>query len=404
MADSALLNAIRATPLPEHTQSSGQGDPFLMAVAQGKEYPNASPIAMQNWSLTSPAFDPTTDLIGSGITKPFTLALSKMAGLKATPLLAGIFTGTKSGLFNAGKAIEAEEALAEGKSAEEVWQKYQVHKGIDKQFRYGEIDDSKMKLAQPFGNLNPLDARKDYLQLAQQNTSGKKTMALSNVINHPEFARAYPSIFNNTKVEFNPRMKAGTAAMYSDPVNQAYKLMLGRASSEKQMKKSIVHELQHAVQKYEGFIGGGMPAYREGSKEVFNKISNDLQNIMHNPTYLRGINELKSRGILKQKENLGQLMTRLPDNSPIRKEILANPAFKDFLKAYKARGLIDSTNHKAFMTYRNLPGEGEARNAAERLELTAEERAKYSPMTTHDLIRNTAVGDKTWDDLLNGPK
>lgn len=237
MADSALLNAIRATPLPSHMESFGQGDPSVMIPALGKEYPTTDPATLQRWSLTNPAFDPTTDLIGSGITKPFTMALTKMAGLKATPLLAGIFMKP-----TAKEASSAALMEMTGADKHEIYGTTGLFRSPDKLWRK-EITDHNMNIK------SPLVLMKD-----------KQRTLLEDVIDHPELQKEFPKLMKNLTIVKDNSKKIDSASLeYIDHgmFGKKHVLTVGPTSSKFAERTIMTHELQHAVQDLSGFERGG---------------------------------------------------------------------------------------------------------------------------------------------------
>lgn len=100
----------------------------------------------------------------------------------------------------------------------------------------------------------------------------KNPETLEDYIEHDKLFEAYPHL-RNIRVKFERVIDGDshTNGQY-DPVNNEITLKSGRSNED--TKKTLVHEIQHAVQEYEGFVngfntGGG---YAEWFNRVFDNV------------------------------------------------------------------------------------------------------------------------------------
>lgn len=162
---------------------------------------------------------------------PLNFGLSALGALPFVPAAAGIMAG-KKGLGRLGKNMEP------------------TYHGPEGGPRY-EIPDWDIKVN--FGKVTP-----------KNRFSGIKTQKLQDLMNHPEFTKAYPDI--NPDVVGMRFPKSELSKGYYD--SEYDHIVLNWTAIEKEAKKAgipkediaretIFHELQHMVQKNEGFPGGG---------------------------------------------------------------------------------------------------------------------------------------------------
>lgn len=178
---------------------------------------------------------------------------------------------------------------------------------------------------------------------------------LSNVLNHPKFAREYPDLFNDLKITIIDRK--GTYGGYDRKSNTIYLNPAEIAKDGGSLSSTLAHELQHAVQNWEGFPSGSNAA-QEG--KALNKVLDYLYN---------------------RNESLYQKMIELERSG---KEDKIPSLERQYAKTSKLIGEIESNGNKAFNNYKKQAGEVQARNTQNRLNLTEEERGKLSPQDTQD--------------------
>jgi len=149
---------------------------------------------------------------------------------------AGIFIGKSSPMWNKMMQKEAEKLEKAKVSPEEIWKATGTGRGIGGAWRQ-EIDDSAMTLKKsiPSGWNN-----------------------LEDVLNHPELLKAYPSLRQSEltySVNLPKNVSGGARPMSGSPEKTYFELNKLDPLDEK--TSTLVHELQHHIQRQEGFPQGG---------------------------------------------------------------------------------------------------------------------------------------------------
>lgn len=182
---------------------------------------------------------------------------------------------------------------------------------------------------------------------------------------------------------------------------------------------TLLHEVQHAIQRIEGFARGGntgsvktkADAFREDVRPLHEMMLDTpewaerqrLQNRWFEETDAaeiakieQRVNEINESGVLDAiQSKRKQLQEKYGSDATVGK-ILGSPYAED---AEIWEQLPESFNDK-YEAYRNLAGEAEARNVSARLNMSEEERRQTRPGKTEDVAReeqtviNTEVSDK----------
>lgn len=296
-----------------------------------------------------------------------------------------LFAGRRSLTANETLRQTAEDMLKAGKTPQEVWQATGWKYGLDQKWKY-EIDDSKMvfdkkglahmmdnedfsryrKMSESGDFFNPDFAELDSIYRSE--VTRKKTN-LSHFIKHDELFYAYPQL-RNTSVEFVDNLKndagreiGGMAIGDSIKINNNF--------SEKEQKKTLIHEIQHIIQQIEDFEKGG--DYHNGLNALRKRAIAAIEN-EENGRYSKEYLELRELRFEDQKDG-GNRVERYID---------------DFLKkGYNT----DDINEVARQGYYLLAGEKEARAASERLYYDVSDRRRNFP--DYD---GSAITYKTYSD------
>ncbi len=258
-----------------------------------------------------------------------------MAGVKA------LTVGAKKPYLY--KAIDMEQ---QGANADDIYNRTGFFKGADGQWRH-EIDDSSLKVNPKWAD-NPN---------AEERATKTLTRPLSTVIDHPNLFEAYPSL-KDVKVRYNHAIENGSAS-YNSVTNT---IEVGQGSWRD--PSVIMHEIQHAVQEIEGFATGGAPG--KAGKDYTLKLAWQARNKIIEPM----------KKILASEEQWGYLAPDQVKELDRLKGLLSK--FEEYTKA---------GNKQAFENYMNLAGEVEARNVERRLLMSAQERARVSPIWTEGVPR-----------------
>lgn len=295
------------------------------------------------------------------------------------------------------RTLERAVALeADGISPESILKKTGWFRGMDGKWRF-EIDDSAMQYDRQGVTQNPdvqrkrqLEEKLLYGQLAQEEANELRTLTemtrdipsprtLSDYIQHDALFEAYPElrdaavVFEETEPGVNGYYNAGQNTIVLDS-----KL---RGAPE----STLVHEIQHAVQRAEGFAGGATPSYWEYKNKDGQAYRTDRQ---YMEAEKRGRDAFDAMPDTVQDEvrriNRAKLdqdwdeVLRLEDdiyNGPYAELYsaydLANFDRRSRVDYYKGANYVD--------LYTNTAGEIEARDAANRRSYSAEQRRLRMP-------------------------
>lgn len=154
--------------------------------------------------------------------------------------------GVKAETADIASLEEAKKLLAKGVDKSEVWQKTGWYIAKDGKPRF-EIPDKNFALNDNFFEMAS--------ELTPQNDTYCK---LDDIVDHEELFKAYPHLRNiQVRIYSNPEsdLKAG-----SHPEGIEINIKDKNNIDSEAIRKSLIHELQHAIQKYEGFAVGSSPA------------------------------------------------------------------------------------------------------------------------------------------------
>lgn len=302
------------------------------------------------------------------------------------------------------KSLALAEAMEEdGASREEIWKKTGWIRGADGQWRF-EVDDSKAEF-RPNGDAKLLsepgyrrlveltdkwgdsfekggealteaeEAEMEALQEEYSDRVWEKKYELQDFLKHDELYEAYP-LLRHTTLRFE-KLDPGVKGKF-DKRNGAIILsdsLFGKGP------ETLLHEIQHIIQKYEGFQGGTSPEYwalkkkdladaiekaKERAREIFQRMPENLKN------EVRALNRAESDYDEKTAEQ-------------IRDKIINGENGNLFLAHEKAENEVlrmkeeKLTKMSPELLYEDSAGEIEARETASRRKLTAEERKNKMP-------------------------
>lgn len=224
------------------------------------------------------------------------------------------YAGRKAAEVNLEELENAEKMEKEGKSFEEIFKRTGWFRGIDNRWRY-EIDDSKMTFNRR-GHLS-LKNNQDYrryeeliekilgsgtflkeeweefgqlekvLSVISKFKNGGNTVG--DYVKHDEMFKQYPFL-RDVKLEFFSmnNKKSG----YYDGLKNTIFINKELKNNADGAKRTILHELQHAIQKYEGFAGGANVEYWKGEKN-----REDINVYERNASYVKA--QKKINGIIQ---------------------------------------------------------------------------------------------------------
>lgn len=288
----------------------------------------------------------------------------------------------------------AQELQMQGEDDERVRKETGWHTGMEGKLRF-EIDDSKMKYhrggdaafsrnhpdyaeyqklvdkmltgsaeawkPEDQGRLQELDKTwgREYGRLSERVDRGSAT--LEDVIDHEELFQAYPQL-RNVRVEFK-ELPGNTQGYFSPSENKIALDSKLRSAPE----ATIIHEIQHAIQKAEGFASGASPEYWQQHRD-----------------------EAKEARIADIREEIARLEEQLPWD--LNRWTAEDDAVEAKIGELED-SIIDIQNGvglDSYDLYRNTAGEIEARDAASRRGLTPEQRRATPPARADE---NTVYAD-----------
>lgn len=200
---------------------------------------------------------------------------------------------------------------------------------------------------------------REYGRLSERVESGNAT--LEDVIDHEELFQAYPQL-RNVRVEFK-ELPGNTQGYFSPSENKIALDSKLRSAPE----ATIIHEIQHAIQKAEGFASGASPEYWQQHRD-----------------------EAKEARIADIREEIARLEEQLPWD--LNRWTAEDDAIEAKIGELED-SIIDIQNGvgmDSYDLYRNTAGEIEARDAASRRGLTPEQRRAAPPARADE---NTVYAD-----------
>lgn len=314
---------------------------------------------------------------------------------------------------------EAERYEMQNVDAETIRQKTGWFRGADGKWRW-EIDDSDAETDTKWGFLRNPDAKRynelfekaylydtataedlNELQILDKNLKGvrKSPLYLDEIVRHDKLFEAYPAL-RDVKVRFEANT-GGSEGAYHSGFNEIV-LRAGLKLEPEKLKDTLVHEIQHAIQSAEGFSGGSSPEYwarrdyesgdmietrlQKKKNSILRALGKDEANKYTRYTELE--RELGKLFLADENSEDGKRYSKLEaEQDAIYEELYPNKWFKNLLDIDRK---MENPSEVYTDLYRNTAGEIEARDAAARRGLTAEERRGRKPDTGDE---NTVFAD-----------
>lgn len=222
------------------------------------------------------------------------------------------YAGRMARTANSENLKTAERMEKQGVDAEEIRRKTGWFRGMDKQWRF-EIDDSKMEfrrdgdarlLREPEyrelqelterwadGALNDAEiAEMEQLQDKYRDRVWEEKYMLRDFVKHDELFEAYPRL-NGVGLVFDD-LPSGTNGSYDRRSNTIIlsTALLGSPN------RTLLHEIQHVIQRIEGFAKGSSPAYwNEKMEQGFSKKWRSGEEMMPSELYRNTAGEIEAR-------------------------------------------------------------------------------------------------------------
>ena len=337
---------------------------------------------------------------------------------------------------------QAEQMERAGATNEEIRQATGWYKGRDGQWRF-EIDDSgasfnpradaRFRREHPdyaryqelmgklldgwldqseFSELRELDTiwKTKAAEIAYSAQNGEAT--LGDVMEHDALYAAYPDIAE-TKVVFG-ETKEGVRGVFN-PKTNTITLSENLKNDPDRLILTMLHEVQHRIQEKEGFTGGSSPQYwnrGDNYERGIQTVKDNRQRLLHQLSAEDRALYEEYRALDKQMEDLlDQQLTAITHGGDLdiigqvedlekRSDELYRQLYeKDWYSRMSLYDrMLDVPAVAITELYQNTAGEIEARDAANRRNLTAEERKKTPPDLGDE---NTVFADATESFYVN---
>ena len=258
------------------------------------------------------------------------------------------------------EALEQARKMEEAEVAEEVIrQQTGWFRGMDGKWRF-EVDDSGSQVKKHQGK-----------------------MTLDQLLEHDELFEHYPDM-RKMPVEFAD-LPEGTNAQYSRELD-AIRINRNLADNPEKIRSAVLHEIQHGIQKREGFAKGATLEYWEGVQGNPDRAIGELDGKLKKAqAYAQDILNGLPKDAAEQFRAWYDLYQRDEAAGLKQAQALADGEYgKQFREYLNTVWNIDSLQkynrlRGAMDLYRNTAGEIEARDAADRAGLDAEGRKKTPP-------------------------
>jgi hypothetical protein len=294
---------------------------------------------------------------------------------------------------------QAQEMKEKGESDETIFRQTGWYAGADGEWRF-EIDDSGMETDTKWKFLRNPDARRynelfetaylyddateaelQELQILEKNLKGvrKSPLYLDEIVKHDKLFESYPEL-RNVKVRFEADIgnREGTYQ------NGEIVLRAGLKLEPEKLKRTLIHEIQHIIQEQEGFARGTSPGYwDEMMQGGYSRRRNDGRIERARKEYRRIFDSAPEEFKDKvRKINRARLDGDYNAAESVIDEIYDSKYADLWSQLEDAEFEWRSDRGEemtAFDLYYNTAGEVEARDAEDRLSMTAEERRNRMP-------------------------
>lgn len=256
--------------------------------------------------------------------------------------------GIKAKTADVGRLADAERMEQGGADSETVRRETGWYRGYDGKWRF-EIDDSKMRF---------INHREE----------SRRTWKLDELIRHDALFAAYPELRNYTVLNFG--IADGVEATFYPGLNR---ITLDPQLNRAEKRAALIHEIQHAIQLIEGFTAGATTDYWRG------RLKTDEERRL----------EMRLRDFYIPDNRFWGDMRKLLEETPAAEQDAARAALvkrygeapvREYADLYnRLRDMRAEREQNAERAYRDTAGEIEAADVANRLSLSAKQRAETRP-------------------------
>lgn len=322
----------------------------------------------------------------------------------------------------------------EGKDAKTIRFATGWEKGVDGKWRY-EIDDTKFKTdfvykSIEFRKENPRyeelenkleelnynwekltkEEQEEFEKLSDKFNEGyyKNEATLEEILDAPELFKSYPE-FKKVVVKFkyNPGEVAGRY-LHGKIIDEFFEIeenyheieinTLPNSDNEEKIKSILLHEIQHAIQRIEGFAKGGNIEQFKKEIEKRNPLTKAQEKLVEDvDVYNKNVENKEQFTLLDFMKGQIKFDNKegLYDDDFIKSYLLSE---EDILSAYNQnKAKLEKFKNElkneqsSFDKYYSLAGEVEARNVQTRMTLTSEERQQKLLAETMDIARDQQI-------------
>lgn len=322
------------------------------------------------------------------------------------------YAGRDAGNADLEALHEAERYEMQNVDAETIRQKTGWFRGADGKWRW-EIDDSDAETDTKWGFLRNPDAKRynelfekaflydtatvedlNELQILDKNLKGvrKSPLYLDEIVRHDKLFEAYPAL-RDVKVRFEAN--TGNKEGSYHPEENEFVLRTGLKLEPEKLKNTLIHEIQHAIQEQEGFARGTNPGYwDEMIQSGYSRRKNDGRFERARKEYHRIFDSAPE----EFKDKVRRINRARLDGDYDAAETVVDELYdSEYADLWSQLDMAEfewrsdrGEELNAYDLYRDTAGEIEARDAAARRGLTAEERRNRKPDTGDE---NTVFAD-----------
>lgn len=295
----------------------------------------------------------------------------------------------------------AKDMETNGKDSESIWLATGWEKGADNKWRYEipDLDISRETVYDETGKPITVPTAKQWFEYHNRNNESLQPLYLKDFkpteeeIDKAEFLGyelskimdIYPEL-GEIRIIIHPKEKSMAEAFYSPKLK-----LISLREDSRSFHKYFIHELQHAIQKIEGFSkGGNIKQFSDiTARQKANELTTEAQAIFDKQSEdwknkIRAINRAKIDKDFDQAQTLEEAFYKNETNESIQiYEKYDNLMFEArYYMEEPDKVILDSYDQ-----YHRLAGEVEARNTENRINLSEEERREKPLSSTEDVAR-----------------
>lgn len=278
------------------------------------------------------------------------------------------FAGPQAATADTMALDTAQHRIEAGEDAEAVRQATGWFKGADGKWRF-EINDADASL----------------VNMREDEDGGSRATYLADILDHPALFAAYPALRSmDVVISFAPGSRERGVFEEGSPGDDQTFGRSPQITVEARTKdgalRVLLHEIQHGIQKIEGFATGGSAnamtatvSDRPAIVEAYGAYAEELQRLGVDPDIFPDLDAL----LIDPDTTIQDLLYEIPRNAENTNEA-------EFA-ADNLQRVIDASTLSPYQQYRRLAGEVESRNVEARSRMTEAERRATSPSATADV-------------------